>query len=143
MQSDAQRPTSPVPSSLKHAGAILTLLLAACSSNSEAPPIAAGDDHIECAVGGAIDLQKACSVERTAADGRTTLVVHHPDGAFRRFDLTTDGTGLVVTDGAQAAVTRLDGYRLDVTVGADRYLFPAQVTPESSTPQKANSDAPE
>lgn len=107
------------------AAASLALLLAACSSNSEPPPVAAGGEHIECAVGGSAELKPVCAVERSEAGGKLTLVVHHPDGAFRRFDVMTDGTGLAVADGADKAVTRLEDGKLDVTVGADRYLFPA------------------
>lgn len=111
-------PSKPVASAL-------ALFFAGCSAASEPPPVAAGEEHIDCAVGGSAQLKPVCSVERAEADGRLTLVVRHPDGAFRRFDVMTDGSGLAVTDGAEQAVTRLDGGRLDVTVGADRYLFPA------------------
>ncbi|MCT2399353.1 hypothetical protein [Novosphingobium mangrovi (ex Huang et al. 2023)] len=102
----------------------MVLFLAACSSSSEPPPVAAGDEHIACAVGGSAELAEVCSVERSEKDGKLTLVVHHPDGAFRRFDVKTDGTGLVVSDGAEEArMTLVDG-KLDVTVGPDRYVFP-------------------
>ena len=120
---------------------LIALAIAACSSGKEQPAVAAGDEQIECAVGGAADLRKACVVERVESGGQATLVVRHPDGAFRRFDLTTDGTGLIVADGSQAAVTRLDGDTLDVTVGGDRYRFPATITPDSATPGEASSDA--
>jgi hypothetical protein len=109
----------------KLAAAALALLLAACSSSSEPPPVAAGSEHIDCAVGGSAELKPVCSVERAEADGKLTLVVRHPDGAFRRFDVMTDGSGLAVADGAEKAVTRLVDGKLDVTVGADHYLFPA------------------
>lgn len=105
--------------------AALALFLAACSSGSEPPPVAAGSEHIACAVGGSAELKPVCSVERAEAGGKLTLVVRHPDGAFRRFDVMTDGSGLAVADGAEKAVTRLDSGKLDVTVGADHYLFPA------------------
>ena len=86
--------------------------------------MAAGDEHIACAVGGAAELAEVCSVERAEKDGKLTLVIHHPDGAFRRFDVMTDGTGLRVSDGAEEAQSKLADGKLDVTVGADRYLFP-------------------
>jgi hypothetical protein len=105
--------------------AALALLLAACSSGSEPPPVAAGSEHIACAVGGSAELKPVCSVERSEGGGKLTLIVRHPDGAFRRFDVMTDGTGLAVADGAEKAVTRLVDGKLDVTVGADHYLFPA------------------
>lgn len=127
------RPTTPLAPSLPTiACAALVLLLAACSSGSEPPPVAAGDEHVDCAVGGSAQLKPVCSVERAEVDGRLTLVVRHPDGAFRRFDVTDDGTGLAVADGAEQAVTHLEDGKLDVTVGADRYLFPATETTDAA-----------
>ncbi|EIZ80407.1 hypothetical protein WSK_0965 [Novosphingobium sp. Rr 2-17] len=119
---------------------LVALAIAACSSSKEPPPVVP-QDHIECAVGGAADLRKVCVVERIESGGQATLIVRHPDGAFRRFDLTTDGTGLVVADGSQPAVTRLDGDTLDVMVGADRYRFPATITPDAAGSDEASSDA--
>lgn len=108
------------------------LLLAACSSHNESQPVAAGDDRIACAVGGSAQLANVCSVERTAKGGKLALVVHHPDGAFRRFDVMTDGTGLAVSDGADAAQSKLQNGKLDVTVGADRYVFPVTTKTHAS-----------
>ncbi len=116
----------------KHAWTPLVVLLAACSSNSEPPPVAAGDEHIACAVGGSAELADVCSVERAQEDGKLTLVVRHPDGAFRRFDVMTDGSGLVVADGAEEAQTKLVDGKLDVTVGADRYVFPASTKADAA-----------
>lgn len=101
------------------------LLLGACSSSDAPPPVAEGEEHVSCAVGGETEMKEACAVERAEADGKLTLVVRHPDGSFRRFDVLTDGRGLAVTDGADEAVTKLEGDKLAVTVGEDRYLFPA------------------
>lgn len=114
-------------------GVLLSLSLAACSSSGEAPAIAVGDDHIACAVAGSADLKPVCSVERMELDGALTLIVRHPDGAFRRFEVITDGSGLAAADGAQAETTRLVEGKLEVTVGADRYLFPA--TEKANAPQ--------
>ncbi|MCJ2178011.1 hypothetical protein [Novosphingobium album (ex Hu et al. 2023)] len=116
----------------RHLGATFTLLVAACSSGGEAPPVAAGDERIDCALGGAEKLGRVCSVERSEKDGKLTLIVHHPDGAFRRFDVMTDGTGLSVTDGAEQAQTKLVDGKLDVTVGADRYLFPVTMKADAA-----------
>ncbi|WP_156842396.1 hypothetical protein [Novosphingobium aquimarinum] len=99
-------------------------LLAACSSGDTPPPVAEGEEHVACAVGGETEMKEVCAVERSEADGKLTLVVRHPDGAFRRFDVLTDGRGLAVSDGAEEAVTRLEDGKFAVTVGEDRYLFP-------------------
>lgn len=102
--------------------------LAACSSGkSETPAVAQGGERIACAVGGAKDFSDSCAVDRVNTDGKLTLVVRHPDGAFRRFAVVTDGRGLVVADGAEQAKTAVDGDKLAVSVGSDRYLFPAKV----------------
>ncbi|CDO37720.1 hypothetical protein [Novosphingobium sp. KN65.2] len=107
------------------------LALVACSGGEpQAPATAAGADHIACAVSGADNLADVCAVERDEVDGKLMLVVHHPDGAFRRFEVLTDGRGVAVADGADEAVTALRDGSLDVTVGTDRYVFPAKVRPK-------------
>ncbi|WP_395333879.1 hypothetical protein WBP06_08790 [Novosphingobium sp. BL-8H] len=111
------------------------LALGACSSHHEAPKVAEGDEHISCAIGGSAELKPVCAVERYRGAEGLILLVRHPDGGFRRFTVVGDGRGLVVADGAQVAVTRLEGDRLDLSVGADRYVFPA--TRKSHAPQAA------
>lgn len=103
-------------------------VLASCSSEpSEAPEVAEGGERIACALGGAQEFEEACAVDRSRTDGKLTLVVRHPDGAFRRFAVVTDGRGLVVADGAEEAVTRIEGDKLAIGVGEDRYMFPASI----------------
>ena len=107
---------------------LLPLLLVSCSREEPTtPPVAEGAEHIACAVGGATALSKTCAIERAEEGGRLLLVVRHPDGAFRRFAVQTDGRGIAVADGADEAVTALESGALDVTVGPDRYIFPATV----------------
>ena len=45
---------------------------------------------------------------------------------FRLFNAAEDGSGLVPHDGAEGAVNRLEGDKLEVSVGEDRYRFPAK-----------------
>lgn len=112
--------------------AIFVLLsLSACSGDSEPGPVNIAREHIDCALGGSAELKPACSVERIEGDDGLTLVVHHPDGASRRFVVRTDGTGLVPQKGAEPSRSRLVDHRLEVTVGPDRYLFPITVTPDA------------
>lgn len=121
-------------------GAMLALLaLSACSGAGEseaadgqdsapAAQAPAGDETIECALAGGQWFLPECVVERAEEDGAQILIVRHPDGGFRRFELLTDGRGLAVADGSVEAVTEVyEGTRLDVSVGADRYRFPATV----------------
>lgn len=102
-------------------------ILAACSMEREpqAQASSAGDDTIECALRGAPDFKRDCVVERAPQGGVLYLVVRHPDGAFRRFQVLKDGRGLAVADGAETAETRIADGLLEVTVGKDRYRFPA------------------
>lgn len=109
----------------------LALAVHACSSGNAVPEQAEGGEHIDCAVAGSAQLKPVCAVERVEVAGSLELVVHHPDGAFRRFTVMTDGSGLAAADGALAAITKLDGDRLDVTLGADRYVFPARRKPDA------------
>ncbi|GGC23624.1 hypothetical protein GCM10011371_09150 [Novosphingobium marinum] len=102
-----------------------TLAVAGCSSSADIPEVAEGDEHIECAVAGATDFAEACAVDRVSRDGALSLVVRHPDGAFRRFDVVRDGRGVTVADGADPAQTQLADGKLEVAVGEDRYRFPA------------------
>jgi len=114
------------------------LALAACSSDPQpdAGQTQAGvetpaseDDAattIECALGGGA-LKKQCEVEQVRVGDKLMLVVRHPDGGFRRFEVLKDGHGLAVADGAEQVVSEVGDGSLDVTVGKDRYIFPAKV----------------
>jgi hypothetical protein len=109
----------------------LLLLLAACSQEAadETATAQAGDsdDLIECAVAGATAFARDCVVEQSEADGASILIVRHPDGGFRRFEVTIDGTGLAAADGAQAANVAMREGGIEVAVGTDRYRFPATI----------------
>ncbi|MEO5707248.1 MAG: hypothetical protein ABIT10_11435 [Alteraurantiacibacter sp.] len=98
-------------------------LLAACSG-TEAAPEPEGDT-VACAVAGASELADDCTLEVVRAEGATNLIIHHPDGAFRRFIVLPDENGLIAADGADSAtVVEQDG-AFAVTVGQDRYVVPA------------------
>lgn len=116
----------------------LVLLLAGCGqsekSNGPAPLAqpqgsAAAEAPAEpprtvCAVDGAAELTAVC--DRELVDGELTL--RHPDGGFRRFQIVTDGRGLVAADGAEAARVTLIGTTLiEVSIAGDRYRLPAAV----------------
>ena len=102
-------------------------LLAGCSSDQPPDPRkpAEGNEHIACAVGGLKDFADVCAVERSVTDGKLALIVRHPDGGFRRFDVLSDGRGVAAADGAETAQVALAGNVLEVSVGGDRYRFPA------------------
>ncbi len=79
---------------------------------------------VECALAGAASFAPDCSMElHEDADGRA-VIVRHPDGGFRRFQLGVPGRGLITADGMeQAEVIPEDGV-VEVQVGADRYRLP-------------------
>lgn len=123
--------------------AVLALVLAACSGGEPAaeqlaqtsPSTAAAeqpaedDGKIACALAGAKEFSRDCTIERIQQDGKLTLVVRHPDGGFRRFEVLTNGRGVAVADGAEQAESALVGSELEVAVGADAYRFPATRKP--------------
>ncbi len=124
--------------------ALPILALAACSSASNQPqptasgaaasapesePVTAsegGKEVIPCAMAGAKTYDQECAVERATVDGKLQLVVHHPDGGFRRFEVVGDGRGVVVADGADEAHTVPGQGAIEVFVGEDAYRFPAK-----------------
>jgi hypothetical protein len=115
-------------------GCALLLLLGACEvrDESERPAaettVAAEDPNaIDCALNGAEKFERHCTVERAPEGDTLFLVVHHPDGGFRRFEVVKDGHGLAIADGADEARLTIEGKFLAATVANDRYLFPATI----------------
>ncbi|HET8611635.1 MAG TPA: hypothetical protein VFL92_02600 [Sphingomonas sp.] len=111
--------------------ALAPLLLAGChraSQGNGAGEADAGLVHIPCALGGSPIFRTSCTVERKATGDGLMLVIHHPDGGFRRLLVTTDGRGVVTADGAdEAQVSVVDPGTIEVAVGDDRYRLPATV----------------
>jgi len=107
----------------------LAIALAGCSGPSEPESLTGGDEsRVPCALGDELDFTEQCDVERVQNGDRRELVIRHPDGGFRRFEIVSDGRGLVAADGAeQAVVTPLSDGRIQLSVGRDRYRLPATV----------------
>ena len=100
--------------------------LSACSQAEVQEQAEEGATAIDCAIGPGSQFGPHCLVER-ASDGETQLlVVRHPDGGLRRFEILPGGAGLAAFDGADEAEQDLDGDVLAVTVAGDRYRFPAR-----------------
>ncbi|WP_260923052.1 hypothetical protein [Novosphingobium sp. 9] len=115
---------------------------AGCSRSGDTDVAAVGQDTIACAVGGEKAFKPDCTVQRVEVGGQLSLVVHHPDGGFRRFEVMQDGSGIAVADGALSASTRLSDGKLEVRVGSDRYRFPAHVEGDgASQPEDSASVA--
>ncbi len=99
---------------------LLAFGVAACG-DAEA---GADSTPVECALGGSAAFAADCTMERAEVDGQRTLIVRHPDGGFRRFELGVPERGIITADGMeQADVTRSEGM-IELRVGADRYRLP-------------------
>lgn len=108
-------------------------ILAGCSGDaaSEAESLTGGDEsRIACALGDETEFTDQCDAERVQNGERRELVLRHPDGGFRRFEIVSDGRGLIAADGSEeAVVTPLTDGRIELSVGGDRYQVPAIVRP--------------
>ncbi len=103
--------------------AALLPLLAACGS----PPAPRAVDLFECAVDGATEFARVCTVERSPGP-EVLLTVRSPSGSFRRLAATSDGRGVMAADGAEPAAVKVIGPNLvEVSIGTDRYRMPARV----------------
>jgi len=120
---------------LKHAHQASVILLAACSNHAaEAPKVAEGGEKIACALGPGTGFSASCAIERSRdADGTYRLIVRHPDGGFRRFEVGKDNV-IVTSDGAAPAAVKLDGETAEVTVGEDRYRIPLEHRRDAGQP---------
>lgn len=115
--------------------------LAACDGGSrsshateqEREEQVSNDGKVECALGGSERFERTCSTEQINADGAKLLVIHHPDGGFRRFDILTDGRGLAPADGFdETRIAVREGGMIEVSSGDDVYRLPAQIKNSAS-----------
>ncbi len=104
---------------------VLVAALTACSQDY-APPAEANDEPVFCALAGSQQFKDQCRAERTTVDGAQVIVVRHPDGAFRRLEVSKDGQNLLAADGADQSQSALKGDRFEVILGPDRYVIPAK-----------------
>lgn len=111
------------------------LLLAACGQGhgdglnvAEAEALAQGDRPLPCRTGGDAGLRAACVTERSQGPDGPILTIRHPDGGFRRFNIVSDGRGVVPADGAEEAkVSIVENNMIEVAVGNDLYRLPATI----------------
>lgn len=85
-------------------------------------------NRIECALAGSNSFERACSTETMPGEKGKMLVVRHPDGGFRRFNILTDGRGLAPADGFDdTAINLIGGGMIEVSSGDDKYRLPADI----------------
>lgn len=96
--------------------------LSACSQSPDAEGEPTGQ-KIDCAVAGAAEFEKVCTLDKVGEEGE--FVIHHPDGGFRRFTVDYD-RGIAATDGADELVDAGNGAQggIAFAVGPDRYIVP-------------------
>jgi hypothetical protein len=101
------------------------LVLSACTPAGQAAPDEARE-RIACAVGGAVEFTEDCVLERTSVEGAQMLVIRHPDGGFRRLEVSKDGQNLNAADGAEVTQSALKQDRWEVILGDNRYVIPVK-----------------
>ncbi|MEO9600866.1 hypothetical protein [Parasphingorhabdus sp.] len=117
----------------------LAMLLTACDNRADNGARTdaeqqSKDEPIKCAVNGTSEFVRDCAIERLSGDGKVTLIIRHPDGGFRRFNILTDGHGLEAADGFEAArISIVEDGEILVQVGPDQYLLPARIKPGAET----------
>lgn len=120
-------PLSRYPQSLSRTRAACLLLLAlfpaACSP---ATGDAESGEPISCALAGSNSFKPDCRLERTTINAHPVFVVRHPDGGFRRLQVSTDGQHLEAADGADVTQSALKGDRFEVILGGDKYVIPVK-----------------
>ncbi len=95
----------------------LFALLAACGAEESPPP---PGDTLECALGAGAALSPVCTLEVVA--GGAEIILHHPDGGFRRLARDPASNTLTPRDGADPLMIEADDTdALTIAIGADRY----------------------
>ena len=110
----------------------LVMVLTACSSGAADQPAPDPASMIECALASAQVFARDCSVEHAQQDGTPLLIIHHPDGGFRRLEVLADGRGVAAADGADTAKVSMRESGIEVALGNDRYRLPATLKQAST-----------
>ena len=141
-----------LPISKYAAAALLLASLAGCGGDNAAPieqtekdasDQAARNGDIVCALAGSDRFERTCKTEQIAAPDGKMLVIRHPDGGFRRFNILTDGRGLAPADGFDETRIRVLGAnRVELSSGDDKYRLPAQIKGQGNAAEDgASKDA--
>jgi hypothetical protein len=116
---------------------VAPFLLVSCNNSSDknagkpdavSSEAAANDGKVECALAGSKEFSRTCDKEWIVGTKGKTLVIRHPDGGFRRFNILTDGRGLEAAEGAEKAnIVTLENDMIEVSVADDRYRLLATI----------------
>ena len=102
----------------------LILAVAACGVPKSEP---APGEMVACALDGAAQFTASCRVECQIVPGGSILVIRHPDGGFRRFEI--EGDSVRTADGLTATSVTVSPKATEVAVGSDRYRLPPPALP--------------
>lgn len=111
---------------MRQGAAILLALAATACGKADSDPLLPKGEPVLCSLGGARDFKAECQLDRSVVDGAQVFIVRHPDGAFRRLQVSEDGQNLLAADGADETQSALKGDRYEVILGPDRYVIPAK-----------------
>ena len=96
--------------SMRISSLALSLALTACGQHrGEAPP----GDPLECDLAAVGKFAAICTMERKGS----LIIVHQPDGSFRRFEVLSRAPGVALADGADELSFASDGPYFEVYVG--------------------------
>ena len=112
----------------------LLVAVAACGAESTPAALLPGEPSsaedagstIDCAIGAVVDLSPVCTLELVA--GTDEIIIHHPDGGFRRLRRDPATGALTPLDGADPLVPQASGsVAVQFAVGPDRYSIPDEL----------------
>jgi hypothetical protein len=87
---------------------------------------------VECAIGEGAAFAEDCTLERVA--GGQQIVIHHPDGGFRRLRLDAATGTLATFDGAEPLVLEEGQGIRQFAIGPDRYRIPREPAAAPAAP---------
>lgn len=103
--------------------ALALMLIAGCGAESPPPQ----GETIACAIGEGADFTEVCTLERVA--GSQQVIIHHPDGGFRRLMIDPANGALAPLDGSDPLVLEQGEGVSQFAIGTDRYRLPREPGP--------------
>jgi hypothetical protein len=100
------------------------LLLGACSAGEGGEALPEGEP-VFCALAGSQQFKDQCRVERSTVEGAKVIVVRHPDGGFRRLEVSQGRAEPAGRRWRGSEPVGAEGRRYEVILGDDRYVIPA------------------
>ncbi|WP_285709624.1 hypothetical protein [Erythrobacter oryzae] len=110
-------------SSRTSSAALAFAMLAGCGAQSPGPQ----GQTIACAIGKGADFADVCTLERVA--GSPQIILHHPDGGFRRLMIDPANGAPDALDGADPVVLEQGSGVWQFAIGSDRYRLPREPGP--------------